>query len=133
MSEVADLHYPFGQKIDTSKPVCPEEFLDMYLSGKAIRRYVYTEGSYDHIFSDTVYDHIRRCVWCVDYLDLPGWIDRQKIQRILWIHDLPEIHGLHSSEHDITSVDKQKNPQLAKYIASQEYACARALFSEPDL
>jgi len=95
-------------------------------------RYVFEDNSFPHIFDDPVSEHTRRAVWTVDAIGLPSQIDDEKVKRMLWVHDLPEIVAQEETGNDVTSIDKQNNPALAAQIEDDEDRIASEILSKHD-
>ena len=95
-------------------------------------RYLFSTGELPHIFHDPVDVHTRRCVWTVDTLALPSWVDVDRIRRTLWIHDIPEIIANEEIGNDVTAPDKANNPELSLQIDKQEDQIAKRDLNSDD-
>ena len=95
---------PFLQPDTTlPEPRVPDDLEELFCKGSQLKRYVYAEGDYPYIFNDDVCAHTIRCIWTVDVLELPSFLDGDRIRRMFWIHDLPEAIAHEDIGHDMTS------------------------------
>ena len=102
----------------------PEDIQDAILQSLTIPRYtrIYREG----IFRDSTGAHTIRCVEAAKKLLLPGEL-KDKIIRILWIHDLPEIITT-----DFSVIQKESNPEISEKLEKKEIEAATLLLSKSD-
>lgn len=95
----------------------------------------YPEG----IFEDNVKKHIVRLIKRISLLDwgkIENFLNRNRLERIIWIHDIPEAGDLLAGEKDqtadITAVAKDADTTLAQKIEQKERDTAREIFSDDD-
>lgn len=72
--------------------------------------------------------HTLKCTYLAGILDIPNKIDRHKLSRILWIHDIPEI-----ITEDITVIDKQNDKNAENEFYYRELIAGRRLLNDSDL
>ena len=99
--------------------VVPEDVAHYIERGLTIARYRFHDEDYGHIFFDNVADHVKRMVLFTQSLDIPESM-QQNVARTAWIHDIPEIINSQSYQADVTTIDKLRNPALARKIREQE-------------
>lgn len=113
---------------DIVPPVDLEKYITM---GARVSRYKFKDHNLDHIFDDTVDEHTKRMVLYAEHLPLPEE-EKYAVIRTLWIHDIPEIVDSQTTQSDMTSIDKIRNPHLALLIKKREEAVMEEIFSMED-
>ncbi|HUW22148.1 MAG TPA: hypothetical protein VMW41_05810 [Candidatus Bathyarchaeia archaeon] len=147
ISDTFDVSNFFNHLITIHKPSIPEimaaavisavkappDLAIFHTEAAGIRRYMgYAEG----IFFDNTAGHTVRCINRTNRPEqLPSLSRRQElnrrlfevVQRILWLHDLPEIFT-----GDYLAPDKDAHPELAAAVSEEELAAAHQHFSPKD-
>ncbi len=109
----------------------PEDLTEHIALGANVRRYKFQDDDFDHIFLDRVDEHTKRMVLYAEYLSLSE-ADKSALIRTLWIHDIPEILDSQTSQSDMTSIDKIRNPRLALAVKDREQAIIDRIFTLED-
>ena len=80
------------------------------------------------VLDDNVASHTRRVA-------ARGAEISPELERMMWIHDIPEATSVLDSgkDHDITTVEKSQNSQLAHQIEEIELETAKNIFQPSDL
>ncbi len=91
------------------------------------------------VFEDNVRKHAARLVTRLllfKWDELPVLLDRGKLERLFWIHDIPELgvllDGTEGYVRDATSVEKETDAMLANKVKESEKDIAGKIFSEKD-
>jgi HD domain len=106
-------------------PAVPLDLQSLLARAEQVRRYQHPD--YPAGFSDdTTAAHTLRVVDRAARLKLDQAAQRQ-LERMLWIHDLPEVLTL-----DTTSVEKESSRELDEAIRQQEQRVAERLLSPAD-
>jgi len=109
----------------------PTDLQEYIALGANVARYKFHENSYDHVFDDFVDEHTKRMILYVESLPLsPN--DRAAVTRTLWIHDIPEIVDSQTTQSDMTSIDKIRQPHLALQIKEREQRIVNRIFMRED-
>ena len=94
----------------------PDDLLHFFLLLSRVIRYQ-VEYYPHHIFAGQSVDiHTRRMVTFWWWLDLPDGCNRKEGERMLWVHDIPEIRI-----DDLLAVEAALNPHLAKRKEEEDY------------
>lgn len=109
----------------------PEDLAEYVALGANVHRYKFQDDDFSHIFDDRVDEHTKRMVLYAEHLPLSDH-DKATLVRTLWIHDIPEILDSQTSQSDMTSIDKIRNPRLALAIKNREQVIIDRIFSLED-
>lgn len=114
--------------IENIDVIIPNDIAEVICKSESIKRLGHPDYP-KNVFADNVKAHIFRLVQkaLVLKLDQDAKIN---LIRMLWIHDIPEIYI--ESDRDITSVEKESNPELAKNISDNEDEIAHKVLSLKD-
>ncbi len=113
-------------------PVVPDELVPYFEIAERVARYVYTENQVNFIFQDNVAVHTKRLVNYVRNLELPDFLDKVVIERMLWLHDLPEAVANEHRGSDYVTHEKTADKTFEKLQDWEESRIAREMFSLRD-
>lgn len=105
----------------------PENLREIYKASFSVQRY--KVDYYPEAICDWTGYHIDRCRMMARTINLPRGIDREKLEMILLLHDLPEVGEI----KDVTSIDKAADPALALATDSKEVERAKLWFNAEQL
>jgi hypothetical protein len=112
------------------QPVIPDELVHHFDVAERVGRYVYTEEEVNFMFLDNVAVHTKRLVNYLRNLDVPDFLDRNTIERMLWLHDLPEAVV---NEERGSDYEKIADVAFEEFQDSREDGAAKLMFSPEDL
>lgn len=114
------------------QPVIPPELLKYFDIAERVSRFNFTENQANFIFHDTVAVHTIRSVNYLRNLSLPEFINREQVERMLWLHDLPE--AVVNEERGSDFVTHEKNADSPLFASQDQYeqAAAREMFTDDD-
>ncbi len=120
-------YYPVPLRLGPSRdfsPAIPHELEKYFDIAQRVARYNFTESDINFIFQDNVAIHTIRLVNYLHNLILPDFLDREVIERMLWIHDLPEAVVNEDRGSDYVSHEKNADESLGNLQDSLEERAA---------
>lgn len=114
------------------EPQIPAEFESYFSIAEKVGRYVYTEEDINFIFQDNVAVHTKRLVNYLRNIDIPEFLDRDTIERMLWMHDLPEAIVNEERGSDYVTHEKNADKTLRDLQDSLEEKVAKEMFNPRD-
>lgn len=113
-------------------PVIPPELAQYFGIAERVSRYNFTENQVNFVFQDNVAVHTKRLVNYLRNIDLPDFFDREKIERMLWLHDLPEAVVNEERGSDYVTHEKNADVALEELQDSSEENVAKDMLSPED-
>lgn len=114
-------------------PVIPPELVQYFRVAERVNRYSFTEDQANFVFQDNVAVHTKRLVNYLQNIDLPDFFDREKIERMLWLHDLPEAVVNEERGSDYVTHEKIADASFEELQDSREEDVAKHMFIPEDL
>lgn len=114
------------------EPQIPAEFESYFTIAEKVGRYVFTEGDINFIFQDNVAVHTKRLINYLHNLTLPEFLNKDIIERMLWMHDLPEAIVNEDRGADYVTHEKNADEVLGDLQDSLEEKAAKEMFSPHD-
>jgi hypothetical protein len=114
------------------EPQIPAEFESYFTIAEKVGRYVFTEEEVNFMFQDNVAVHTKRLVNYLRNLTLPDFLDKDIIERMLWMHDLPEAVVNEDRGSDYVTHEKNADEVLGDLQDSLEEIAAKEMFSAHD-
>ena len=115
------------------QPVIPVELEQYFDIAERVTRYNFTENQANFVFQDNVAVHTKRLVNYLYNLDLPDFFDRASIERMLWLHDLPEAVVNEERGSDYVTHEKIADASFEEFQDTREDDVAKNMFDENDL
>lgn len=120
-----------GNQIDF-EPVIPGELAQYFDVAERVTRYNFTENQVNFVFQDNVAVHTKRLVNYLRNIDLPDFFEKDTIERMLWLHDLPEAVVNEERGSDYVTHEKNADAALEKFQDSREENVAKDMLSPED-
>ena len=114
------------------QPQIPPEFAPYFVIAEKVGRYVFTEGEINFIFQDNVAVHTKRLINYLYNITLPDILDKSIIERMLWMHDLPEAIINEERGSDYVTHEKNADEVLGDLQDSLEEKAAKEMFDVAD-
>lgn len=121
-----------GKSRDFS-PVIPSELEWYFDVAERVTRYSFTDDQANFVFLDNVAVHTKRLINYVRNIDLPDFFDRAKIERMLWLHDLPEAVVNEERWSDYVTHEKIADASFEELQDTREDDVAKSIFTTEDL
>ena len=113
-------------------PVVPPELAQYFRVAERVSRYNFTDNPVNFVFQDNVAVHTTRLVNYLRNIDLPSFFHRDTIERMLWLHDLPEAIVNEERGSDYVTHEKNADASLEALQDSSEENVAKDMFSPED-
>lgn len=114
------------------QPVIPPELLKYFDIAERVTRFNFTESQANFIFQDTVAVHTIRTVNYLRNLRSPECINRDEVERMLWLHDLPEAVVNEERGSDFVTHEKNTDTALSESQENLEDAAGIEMFNTRD-
>lgn len=115
------------------QPVIPPELAQYFDVAERVIRYNFTEDQANFVFQDNVAVHTKRLVNYLRNIELPSFFDRDKVERMLWLHDLPEAVVNEERGSDYVTHEKIADAAFEEFQDSREEDVAKNMFNPEDL
>ena len=113
-------------------PVPPADLEEFFPIAERVARYRFTEEEANFLFQDNVAIHTKRLVNYLRNLTLPEFLDSGEIERMLWLHDIPEAIVNETRGSDYVTHEKLSDAQFGQSEDERELQKAREVFSPDD-
>lgn len=123
--------FRLGTRIDY-QPEPPVELANHFVIAEKVSRYRFSEEACNFIFQDNVLVHTKRLINYLHNIALPDFLDREVIERMLWLHDIPEAIVNEVRGSDYVTHEKNADEELSTSQDHQEESVARLIFSNHD-
>lgn len=120
-----------GTQTDFS-PVIPSELARYFDVAERVARYSFTEDQANFVFQDNVAVHTKRLVNYIHNIDVPDFLDAAVVERMLWLHDLPEAVVNEERGSDYVTHEKIADASFEEFQDSREEDVAKNMFHEED-
>jgi hypothetical protein len=113
-------------------PVPPADLEQFFPIAEKVARYRFTEDEANFLFQDNVAVHTKRLVNYLRNLTLPEFLDSAEIERMLWLHDIPEAIVNETRGSDYVTHEKLSDAQFGQDEDERELRKAQEVFSPED-